>query len=250
MPFCSTGPTAGTAYAVTVSTQPSGLTCSIANGSGTMPAANVTNVTVTCSANVGTTAAIGIQFVGQGTPMGGSEVAGAVAQSNWNPASGTSSGAPLVLMDQTGASSGATVTWNTNGLWELPISNNPGNNRLMLGYLDTVGGVTTVTVAGLPASSGGYNVYVYADGDNGGATRTGVYQISGSGITITTIDLTDAANANFTGGFTQGNNSPGNYLVFPLSSAATGFTITGTPGATTDIYARAPLNAIQIVPNP
>jgi N-acetylneuraminic acid mutarotase len=43
---------AGTAYSMTVSTQPSGLGCSIANGSGTMPAANVTNVQVSCSAVV------------------------------------------------------------------------------------------------------------------------------------------------------------------------------------------------------
>jgi len=46
-----TGLSAGTAYSVTVSTQPAGLTCSIASGSGTMPAANVTSVAVTCTAN-------------------------------------------------------------------------------------------------------------------------------------------------------------------------------------------------------
>ena len=50
--------------------------------------------------------------------MGSTEVAGVVAQSNWNTATGTSSAAPLVLMDQTGANSGATVTWNTNGMYE------------------------------------------------------------------------------------------------------------------------------------
>jgi hypothetical protein len=37
------------AYAVGVASQPAGLTCSVANGTGTMPAANVTNVAVTCS---------------------------------------------------------------------------------------------------------------------------------------------------------------------------------------------------------
>ena len=39
----------GTAYAVTVQTTPDGLTCSVANGSGTIGTANVSNVVVTCS---------------------------------------------------------------------------------------------------------------------------------------------------------------------------------------------------------
>ena len=40
----------GGAYAVTVQTQPSGQSCAVANGSGTMGTANITNVTVTCTA--------------------------------------------------------------------------------------------------------------------------------------------------------------------------------------------------------
>jgi hypothetical protein len=39
----------GTAYAVTVQTAPAGLTCSVANGTGTIGTANVNNVVVTCS---------------------------------------------------------------------------------------------------------------------------------------------------------------------------------------------------------
>jgi hypothetical protein len=118
---------------------------------------------------------------------------------------------------------------------------------MMRGYLDTVGGTTTVTVAGLPANAAGYQVYVYADGDNGGATRAGTYQISGTGITTTRVNLTDAANTNFSGTFTQANNSAGNYVLFTIT--ATGFTITATPGASTDSDPRAPLNSIQIIPN-
>ncbi len=44
-----TAMTAGSNYAVTVGTQPAGLTCTVANASGTMPASNVSNVAVTCS---------------------------------------------------------------------------------------------------------------------------------------------------------------------------------------------------------
>jgi uncharacterized repeat protein (TIGR03803 family) len=39
----------GSAYALTVSTQPTFLDCTLANASGTMPASNVTNVQVTCT---------------------------------------------------------------------------------------------------------------------------------------------------------------------------------------------------------
>ena len=42
---------AGGAYNVTVKTNPTGQTCSVADGSGTIAAADVTNVAVTCAAN-------------------------------------------------------------------------------------------------------------------------------------------------------------------------------------------------------
>lgn len=42
----------GSSYNVTVLTQASGQTCTVSNGSGNIAAANVTNVTVTCSDNV------------------------------------------------------------------------------------------------------------------------------------------------------------------------------------------------------
>jgi subtilisin-like proprotein convertase family protein len=45
-----TGLANGAAYAVTVGTQPSGQTCSVASGSGNISGANVTNVAVTCAA--------------------------------------------------------------------------------------------------------------------------------------------------------------------------------------------------------
>ena len=41
----------GATYAVTVLTNPTGQTCTVANGTGTIGTANVTNVTVTCTTN-------------------------------------------------------------------------------------------------------------------------------------------------------------------------------------------------------
>jgi hypothetical protein len=39
----------GTSYSVTVQTQPTGETCTVAGGTGTIQSANVANVVVTCS---------------------------------------------------------------------------------------------------------------------------------------------------------------------------------------------------------
>ncbi len=48
-PFAfATALTTGSTYAVTVLTQPSGQTCTVSNGSGTIGTANVTTVTVSC----------------------------------------------------------------------------------------------------------------------------------------------------------------------------------------------------------
>lgn len=41
----------GSTYSVSISTQPSGQTCSVSNGAGTINAANVTNISITCSTN-------------------------------------------------------------------------------------------------------------------------------------------------------------------------------------------------------
>jgi len=49
----------GVAYAVTVLAQPAGQTCSVTNGSGTIAAADVTNVTVTCVTDVIPTYSVG-----------------------------------------------------------------------------------------------------------------------------------------------------------------------------------------------
>ena len=47
----------GTAYNVTVKTSPTGQTCTVSNGTGTIAAANITNVTVTCTASSTTSSA-------------------------------------------------------------------------------------------------------------------------------------------------------------------------------------------------
>jgi hypothetical protein len=115
---------------------------------------------------------------------------------------------------------------------------------MMKGYLDNINtSVTTVTVAGLPSAA--YHVYVYSDGDNKAYTRTASYKLTGPGITAMTIGLTDAPNRNFSGTFTQGAGSAGNYVKFTFTG--TEFTLSATPGTSTNLNVRAPVNGIQIV---
>jgi hypothetical protein len=190
--------------------------------------------------------AISIDFVGSVVAMASTEVAGVVPKSNWNNAIGAN-GSGMALVNETGTATTAIVTWTSSSVFHLPIKDTPGNFRMTKGYLDTVGQNAVVTVTGLPADSTGYDIYVYADGTNPGGTRTGAYQISGTGITTTSINLTDVINTNFRGTFTQANNSNGNYVKFSIT--ATGFTITAIPGVSTDGSKRAPVNGIQIIPH-
>jgi hypothetical protein len=220
-------------------------TLTVTGSSGSL--AHSAGVTLVVSTAVSGPRVISVQFVGSGAPMASTEVAGVIAKSNWNrPQVGTPNSS-LALVDETGASTGAIVTWTSDNLFNLNIVDQAGNFRMMRGYLDDrFGSPTTVTVSGLPSNANGYDVYVYADGSNRSASRTGNYQISGTGITTTTVSLTDAPNTDFSGTFTQANNSNGNYVKFTVN--AMGFKLTATPGAASDGTPRSPVNAIQIVP--
>jgi beta-glucanase (GH16 family) len=185
--------------------------------------------------------AISVDFVGTGTAMGAAESAGVVAATNWNNATGNSRTTPLALVNQAGAGTGATLTWSANSVSSLPIGDTAGNARMMRGFLNTSNNsTTTVTVAGLPTAW--YDVYVYADGDNGNSAKTGSYAISGPGITGASISLTDAANTNFSGTFASA--PVGNFVKFTVN--ANEFTILATPGGSGN--KRAPINGLQIVP--
>ena len=210
--------------------------------------AHTSSVTFSVSNTTLLPGSISLDFGDRGTSlMASSEVAGVVAKSNWNHATGASSTSPLSLVDETGAITIATVSWASDNTWSTPISDQPGNFRMMRSYLDT-GNVnpTTVTVSGL--QPGAYDVYVFVDGDDAGATHSGVYQLSGPGITSRSVNLTDPPNLNFNGTFIQANNSNGNYLLFS-GITSSGFTLTATPGQTSNNNPRAPVNGIEIAPH-
>ena len=181
--------------------------------------------------------------------MGSAEQAGVVLQSNWNNATGAVRSTPVALVDSTGAATTATVTWSSDNVWDSAIPDQPGNVRMMKGYLDNGNeGTTTVSVSGLPGNSAGFTVYVYAQGaSSSSATNTGIYQLSGAGITTSSVPLT--YNSNFNGTFTQAtaSNASGNYIVFTIPNVA-GFQLAAIPSTASNGIERAPLNGIQIVP--
>jgi hypothetical protein len=239
---------AGSTATMTVSvpaSATSGFAVTVKGTSGTLTQ-SATPVTVSVTSASARAEPIGIDFVGSGTSvMGTAESAGVVAQTHWNSAAGATRSTPLALMDGSGASSGASTTWSSNGTWATPITEQAGNARMMRGYLDTTStSTTTVQVEGLTSRT--YDVYVYTDGDNKGYARTAGYTISGPGITTTTIQATDAANTNFSSVFTRASNSAGNYVRFTITGS--GFAVSAAPIAPDSGSRRAPINGIQIVP--
>ena len=147
------------------------LTATPGSASGATLRAPVNGIQIVATGPPAAEGAIGINFVGNdGASMGAAESAGVVAKANWNNATGASRSTPLALTNETGAVTGATVTWSSDNLWSTPVADQAGSRRMMKGYLDNgSSGAITVTVAGLPA--GAYDVYVYADGDNRSFSR-------------------------------------------------------------------------------
>jgi hypothetical protein len=221
----------------------------------TPPSRTFTNLSANQTANFTATIsnaaarAVSINFVGNGTPMASSESAGVIAKTNWNNATGNIN-TSFPLVDETGTQNGATVSYTGDNPWAVPIADTAGNFRMMRGYLDTGNqSPSSITVAGLPVSSTGYDIYVYVDGDNETSTVTGTYTISGTGIVTTSIRATDPGNTNFNGSFIQASNSNGNYVKFS-NIQDTAFTLTATPTTASDGVLRAPVDGIQIVPSP
>ena len=186
--------------------------------------------------------AISVNFAGgttgvTNTLMDCSEVAGVVPVAGWNNAVGATGTVANVIYNG-GAAAGATVSWSSANTWSSGITDQPGNYRMMEGYLD--GANPSVTISNLPAAftNAGYNVYVYANGDSTSG-RTGKYTIG-----ATSLELTDSSR--FSGNFGVASNGTGNYVLFTNLSAA-GFTLVCQGVGGGDGNLRAPVNGLQVV---
>lgn len=163
---------------------------------------------------------IGVNFVGEGGTLALGDEAGhpAVEQTHWNNAVGAS-GSLSGLTNEQGTATAASITWTADSTGGLDGTPTTPDELLMDGYIQS-SGTTTLTVSDLPFAN--YDVYVYFDGDNGGAWHKGDYTILGHG----TLSGEDSENRDFyTNGHTNGTGAPdpgapGGFFQLPVEGGA------------------------------
>ena len=212
---------------------------------------------------------IAIDFVSYAvTPMAQTDMAGVLPQANWNQAGIANSGTLPGLLDHSGTATTASVSWTSPNTYFTAIVDQPGNNRMMKGYLDNSDTVpNTVSVTGLPKKFAKYDVVAYFDGGNEasgglpGPTRSSLYRLTstdasgvhgcqGQGEEGSTVVGTDAGGVDFSGTFLQAaNGSVGNYVLF-LNCTGSSFQLAPVHGQSSNSEVRAPINGLQILAHP
>jgi len=194
----------GAAYSVTVSTQPTGQSCTVTNGSGTA-SANVTNVQVTCSNNTYTIGGSVSGLTGTGLVLqdnGGNNLA-VSASGNFTFSTTVASGAAYsvtVFSQPTGQSCAVT---NGSGTANANVS----NIQIACSNFYSIGGtVSGLTGTGLVLrDNGGSNLSVSANGSftfsssvASGATYSVTVLTQPTGQSCTVTSGSGTANANVT----------------------------------------------------
>jgi hypothetical protein len=158
--------TSGSNYAVSVQTQPTGLTCSVANGNGTAGAANVTDVAVTCSSlsyNLGGTIS-GLTASGLVLSNGADKLSVAANATSFtfaNKVAYTSAYAVGVATQPTGMTCSV-----SNGTGKMPAADVTTVMVTCSPQAYTVGGtISGLTQAGLVLANGGDLLTVSANGN-------------------------------------------------------------------------------------
>jgi hypothetical protein len=155
----------GASYAVTVATQPAGLTCTVANGTGTMPAANVTNVAVSCTSTTATTFNLG------GTISGLTSSGLVLANGSGNTITVAANATTFTLPNKvaSGATYAVTVQTQPSGL-NCTVANGTGTMP-----------AANVTNVAVTCTVNTYNL----GGTISGLTTSGLVLANGSGNTVT-----------------------------------------------------------------
>ena len=137
----------GSPYSVTIATQPAGQTCSIANGSGAMGGADVTNVSVTCAASAFTIGVSVAGLTGSGLQLqnNGGDTLSVTANGNFSFTTPIASGAGYSVTVKSQPSGQNCVVANAAG---IVGSANVTNVSVSCSSLFTIGG----TVSGLSGS--------------------------------------------------------------------------------------------------
>ena len=154
---------------------------------------------------------------GQFTLLAPTDVAGVIPADNWNNFAnngglGLVNLDPTDVIDETGADSGADITWNASES-AFNSNNGQGSQRMMEGWfgLNAVNG-DHITIDGLPQTytDSGYDAYVYFDSDQVAPNeRTMTFAVGDTSITGTELPV------NYPGQFMEASGgSVGNYVVF------------------------------------
>ena len=210
------------------------------------------------------TDAISIDFVSyNATPMVSSETAGVVPLENWNQAGIADSGELDNLVDANGDATSALVQWTAPNTYFTSVPDQPGNDHMMRGYLDSSNTLpNTEAVSGLPSSFKMYDVIVYFYGGNDstpGSTRAANYRLTsvdndgvvhgcfGETREGSTVSGTDPGGVVFSGAFIQiSGGSIGNYIEF-LNCTGSSFNLAPVHAGSTDSQVRASINGLQIL---
>ena len=124
---------------------------------------------------------VGASVNGNPTPLSPSQVAGVVTVSNWNNvAQSAASGIQGNLNRRTGGGTTTSVSWTSDNLWSIPMTEVNANYQLMKGYLDNPTHDTIVSVNDLPHATN--DVYVYFNDDNNTSGTIGSYTIGSNKI--------------------------------------------------------------------
>jgi 6-phosphogluconolactonase (cycloisomerase 2 family) len=207
----------GSAYAVTVMTQPSGQTCTVANGSGTA-SANVTNVAVSCTAvasnvTIGGTVA-GLTGTGLVLQDNGGDNLSVTTNGSFTFATALASGSAYAVTVATQPSSPAQTCTVANGTGTTGSAN------------VTSVTVTCVTSAGkfaYVADNAGGLVYAYTiDPSTGALTQVGSPSAAGTGPSVVAL----APNGKFA--FTASNNGT---VIYAWTINQTTGALTAVPGS-------------------
>ena len=127
--------------------------------------------------------------------MDADTVAGVVPSTGWISTNGDTDGASGSI-----SNGGLNIDWSSNGTWNTNNGGGNGDNKLMNGYIDAIGGegASQVALSGINAEfADGYDLYVYFGSD--GNNRTGKVQ------------LVDGATYSFNTFSQQGGDFPAQY---------------------------------------
>src|SRR5436309_546234 len=215
-------------YAVTVFAQPAGQTCTVANGSGTVAGANVTNVTVTCAANTFSVGGTVSGLIGTGLVLqdNGGDNLPVSANSTFTFSTAIASGAAYsvtVLTQPTNPSQSCTVT---NGSGTVASTNVTNVAVACTTDTHTIGGsVSGLSGTGLVLRNNG--------GDSLPVSANGTFTFStaiASGAAYSVTVLTQPTNPSQSCTVTNGSGTVGSANVTNVSISCTTntFTVGGT----------------------